>query len=89
MKMISIDMKRMILNHQGNHGSSVMRLEKIVREKCQQYLVNMSSFPIAESCYRRLLTWTACNDTVWYLIAAMNVDCTTVSHDTIHMSDET
>ena len=68
--------------------SSDVHLEHIVREQCQQFLVNTNSSPIAELSYWRLLTWTASNDAVRHPVITINNDCTQISHRAITLGIE-
>ncbi|KAL8794984.1 MAG: hypothetical protein Q9182_007576, partial [Xanthomendoza sp. 2 TL-2023] len=64
------------------------KLEAIVREQCQLFLINTTSTPMAELLYWRLLTMTASNDTVRCPVTTVNADCTQVTHLGIELNIE-
>ena len=61
-------------------------LFSLVKDKCNSFLVNTSSSPIAELSYWRLLTRSVGNDSVWHLVTTLNDNCTRVSHMQIDLS---
>ena len=63
-------------------------LKQIVREQCQQFLVNTNFNSIVELSYWRLLTWIASNDVVRHSIIIINNDCTQINHKAITLSIE-
>lgn len=54
-------------------------MQDIVRQECNEFLVNTTSTPVAELSFWRLLTWKARNDTVRHPVTTLNADCTQVS----------
>ena len=66
-----------------------VNLKQIVREQCQQFLVNTNFNLIVELSYWRLLIWIVNNDVVRHSIIMINDDCTQINHRTITLSIET
>ena len=67
-------------DRQSSQGD--VRMQDLVRQECDEFLVNTTSTTIAELSFWRLLTWKARNDTVRHPVTTLNADCTQVGRAT-------